>query len=80
MDELLNWLKDGKYRRLVLKELSSANLLSSELADKLNIHRASMSRILKLLKNKDLITSSSGKSRTTTYSITPRGKSYLNKI
>jgi len=74
MDEILNWVKDGNYRILVLKNLLIKNMLSSELADKLSIHRASMSRILKDMKDKNLIKSVTSESRTITYSITEVGK------
>ena len=75
--ELKNWLKDGKYRKLALKLLSKQDLLSSELAMKLEINRASMSRILRDLKEKNLVDTTSGNSRTVTYSITPLGKKLL---
>ncbi len=75
--ELKNWLKDGKYRKLTLKLLSKQDLLSSEIAMKLEINRASMSRILRDLKEKNLVDTTSGNSRTVTYSITLLGKKLL---
>lgn len=61
---LVNWMKDGKYRIAVLKTLGNKNLLSSELASELGINRASMSRILRDMKNKGLVRSTTGDSRT----------------
>ena len=74
MIELINWIKDGKYRILILELLYSKPYLSSELASKLNINRASMSRILKTMKEKDLIDYVSSGSRTRSYIITDLGK------
>ena len=78
--ELTNWLKDGKYRIPILKLLQSKNYLSSELAKKLNINRASMSRILKALRKKGLVKYISGRSRTVTYLITKKGREVLKKL
>lgn len=77
---LTNWIKDGKYRIAVLKMLVNSNLLSSELASKLEINRTSMSRILRDLKNKGLVKQTAGESRTITYSITASGKKALEEL
>ncbi len=78
--EIVNWVKDGKYRIRVLEALGSQPLLSSELADRLGINRASMSRILSDMKAKRLVLSVSGNSRTVTYSLTLRGKELLAEV
>ncbi len=78
--ELLNWVKDGKYRILILKVLSKRSLLSSELASELNIHRSSTSRILKVMEQKGLVMSVTGSSRTVTYVITNLGKNILEGL
>tara|TARA_Y100000031_G_scaffold26225_1_gene28141 strand:- start:2435 stop:2692 length:258 start_codon:yes stop_codon:yes gene_type:complete len=80
MMDLINWAKDGQYRIKTLDELSKNSLLSSELAEKLQINRASMSRILKALKEKLLVSDITSSSRTVTYSITKKGKEILGKI
>jgi len=80
MMDLINWVKDGQYRIKTLDELSKNSLLSSELAEKLQINRASMSRILKALKEKLLVSDVTSNSRTVTYSITKKGKEVLGKI
>lgn len=78
--KLANWLKDGKYRLSVLKLLALENLLSSELASKLNLNRASMSRILRNLKEKELVDVITSGSRTVTYVITKKGKEALKSV
>lgn len=77
---LANWLKDGEYRISVLKLLAQKNLLSSELASKLNLNRASMSRILRNLKEKELVDVITSGSRTVTYFITKKGKEALKSV
>ena len=77
---LLNWLKDGKYRVETLKILSERVYLSSELANKLDINRASMSRILRALKEKNLVDSVSENSRTVSYILTKEGKKALEDL
>lgn len=71
--ELINWLKDGKYRIKTLRLLSAKPMLSSEVANRLGINRASMSRILRGLKERGLVSAVSGKSRTVTYVLTKKG-------
>ena len=78
--ELVNWIKDGKYRIRTLELLFSQPLLSSELANKLGINRASMSRILKALKKRGFVSSISNNSRTVTYRITKKGADLIKKI
>ncbi|MFH1248528.1 MAG: hypothetical protein V1660_00055 [archaeon] len=51
---LLGFLKDGTYRIKTLEILNKKHMLSSELAIELDVNRASMSRILKVLKEKNL--------------------------
>lgn len=80
MLDLINWIHDGKYRIKVLEVLSKKNYLSSELATALNINRASMSRILGNLKEKQLVDNVTSKSRTITYTITDKGRTILSKI
>ena len=71
--ETIAFLKDGKYRITVLKELNESPKLPSEIAFKLNISRASLSRILRALKEKGMVESHSKDSRTIVYSITNEG-------
>ncbi|MCD6547751.1 MAG: winged helix DNA-binding protein [Nanoarchaeota archaeon] len=78
--ELLNWVKDGKYRIKTLELLNSQPLLSSELANKLDINRASMSRILRGLKEKGLVSPISNNTRTVTYVLTKKGKELLKIV
>ena len=78
--ELINWIKDGKYRINTLELLNSRPLLSSELASKLDINRASMSRILRGLKERELVSPISNNSRTVTYTITKKGKELLKTV
>lgn len=77
---LLVFLKDSIYRVKILKALEKKSMLSSELALKLNVNRASMSRMLKLLKEKDLIFSNSNKTRTILYSISEKGKKIIGEL
>ena len=78
--EIINWIKDGKYRTKALEILSCQPLLSGELANKLDINRASMSRILKLLKERGIVSPISSNSRTVTYILTKKGEKLLKKI
>lgn len=77
---LVAWAKDGKYRLESLKTLATGPFLSSELAAKLQIHRSAMSRILRDLKDKQLVDRIQGDSRTVAYVITNAGKKLLNSI
>jgi len=72
--ELLNWIKDGKYRIKIIEILSKRALLSSEIAEFLDINRSSMSRILRALKEKRLVETVSEGSRTVTYMLTDLGR------
>jgi len=74
------FLKDGKYRILVLRELSISPLLPSEIAKKFELNRSSISRILKGLKEKGLIESNSSKTRTIAYFISKKGKEILEEL
>ena len=78
--KLVNWVKDGKYRIKTLKLLKVEPKLPSELASKLNVNRASMSRILKDLKTKELVDSISSESRTSTYYLTKKGKELVKEL
>lgn len=78
--DLLGFLKDGTYRIKILEILNKKPKLSSELAVELNVNRASMSRILKVLKERDLVISTSNKTRTVVYSISERGRKVLEEI
>ncbi len=71
--EIIAFLKDGKYRIAVLKELSESPKLPSEIAFKLKINRASVSRILRALMEKGMVESHSNDSRAIIYSITEEG-------
>lgn len=75
--ELITWLKDGKYRIKTLRLLTAKPMLSSELAKRLGINRASMSRILRGLKEHGLVSAVSGKTRTVTYTLTEKGLEIL---
>jgi DNA-binding MarR family transcriptional regulator len=78
--DLLVFLKDSIYRIKILKILERKSMLSSELALELDVNRASMSRILKLLKEKDLVISTSNKTRTVLYSISEKGKKIIGEL
>ena len=77
---MIGFLKDGKYRLKVLKELDTKAQLPSELASKLGINRASLSRILKVLREKELIISFSNTSRTIVYTLSKKGKTILGDM
>ena len=76
----MGFLKDGKYRKLALEELKKSPALPSELADKLHINRASVSRILKDLKERNLIESVSSNTRTVIYKLTKKGKEIAESL
>jgi len=78
--DLLGFLKDGTYRIKTLDLLNKKPMLSSELAIELDVNRASMSRILKALKEKNLVISTSNKTRTVVYSISKLGKQTLEEL
>ena len=72
--DTINWVKDGRYRIKVLKLLQEKTYISSELAIKLSVNRASMSRILRDLKSKGLVSEYSNRTRTVTYALSILGK------
>lgn len=78
--ELITWVKDGPYRLKVLKILGIKTKLPSELADELDVNRASVSRILKDLKAKDLVTSIRNSSRTISYSLSDLGEKLYKEL
>ena len=78
--ELLNWLKDSKYRIVTLKSLLANPMLSSEIANKLNLNRASMSRILRDLKSRNLVKPISNKSRTVTYIVNDKYRQIMKEL
>jgi len=78
--DLIGFLKDGKYRLKVLEELEKRPLLPSELAEILDINRASISRVLKNLREKELVNSTSNNTRTILYSISETGKKIIGII
>lgn len=80
MLKLLAWLKDGPYRARVLALLNQKPHLSSELAVAFNVNRASMSRILRALREAGLVSATNGSSRTVIYSITDKGKKLMVKL
>ncbi|MBT9145830.1 MAG: hypothetical protein DDT42_01707 [candidate division WS2 bacterium] len=69
-----NWLLSGKYRVRILEILSTAPSTPSEIAEKINISRASMSRILKALREKSFIDCTSSSAKNRLYFITDAGK------
>lgn len=70
----LGWLRDGSYRLEILRILSKHHfLLPSDIAKQLNLHRSSVSRILKDLKEKEFIENIKGESRTISYFLTEKG-------
>jgi DNA-binding MarR family transcriptional regulator len=82
MLEILTWLKDGKYRIKILTLLSQRSYLPTELSNALKIDRASISRVLKSLKQKELVEVITPKSRTSSYVISKKGiqvMDYLKK-
>lgn len=78
--ELLVWIKDGHLRIDILNILFNNKMLSSEIAKKLNKHRASVSRTLSLIEKKGLIQYTEAGSRTKLYEITEQGKSILKMV
>lgn len=78
--KLITWAKDGKYRINVLRLLFERSYLPSELADKLDVNRASISRILKSLKEKRLIKEITAGSRTKSYYLANKGKELIMKL
>ncbi|GEM_PF-1852186 len=80
MLDLINWIRDGNYRIKTIELLLKKSYLSSELANALNINRASMSRILRLLKEKEIVNNITSGSRTVTYTLSDKGKLILKKI
>jgi len=79
-EALCAWIKDGKYRHLILKSLSEDSMISSEIAKKLGTHRSSTSRILRALKGKGLVGSAKSGSRTILYSLTKTGADLLRAV
>lgn len=77
---ILSYLKDGKYRIKILELLNESPYISSELAEKLDVNRASMSRILRSLKEKQLVEPSTSNSRTVVYCITEKGKNAIIEV
>ena len=80
MEELIAWVKDGPYRLKILLALEQRSYLPSELANKFEINRASVSRIMKNLKEKNLVIPTRSGSRTCSYSTTDLGKKLMSKI
>ena len=80
MLDIVTCAKDGRQRVAVLRFLSSQSLISSELAERVGVNRASMSRTLTALRMKGLVNSVKGGSRTVSYSITSKGRSVLREI
>lgn len=78
--KLLTWLKDGKYRIKILQLLNDKVYISSELAKELGINRTSVSRMLKVLKEKGLVKNISSGGRTISYVLTSKGSSSVENI
>ena len=72
--ELIGFLKDGKYRLSILKEIYISPKLPSEIAKKFEVNRSSISRILRDLKKRNLVSIHSTSSRTKLYAITNLGR------
>ena len=77
---MLNWLKSGKYRFLILKHLNESPKTPSELSDILKINRASISRILKDLRNKGLVENTTEKAKTVLYILTSKGSDFFKEM
>ena len=80
MIKTVTWVKDGPYRKKILLLLKQRSYLPSELAIQLNINRASISRILKHLKEKKLVDFVKSSSRTSSYSLTDLGTKLLKLL
>ena len=78
--ELINWLRDGKYRIKILRMLSIRPMLPSEIAEELEVTRSSISRILGDLEEKGLISQANTNSRTRTRYLLELGRVILEKM
>jgi len=78
--DLLAFIKDGSYRLEVLEELNKSPKMPSELAETLDTHRSSISRILQKLEEKGLIKSSKREGRTIIYVLTDKGEKLLKEL
>jgi DNA-binding MarR family transcriptional regulator len=78
--ELKNWLFSGKYRIEVLKILSQTSSIPSEIAKKLDIHRSSITRILKDLLTEGLVAKTKKNAKKTTYFLSEKGKEISKEI
>ena len=78
--EIITWLKDGRQRTAILKVLSNESYLPSEIANKLSLNRASVSRILRQLKEKELVDIVTGGGRTRSYFLTKNGLTCLRQL
>lgn len=76
--EIKNWLISGKFRIPVLRNLVQGSKTPSQLAANLEINRASISRILRGLKEKKLIDWTKQSAKTKLCYLTPEGKKALN--
>lgn len=76
--ELKNWLISGKFRIQVLKILEQGPKTPSQLAASLEINRASISRILRVLKEKKLIDWTKQSAKTKLCYLTPDGEKAIN--
>lgn len=72
--EIKNWLISGKFRILVLKNLEQGPKTPSQLANNLDINRASISRILRVLKEKKLVDWTKQSAKTKLCYLTQEGK------
>ena len=77
---LLNWLNDGNYRIKVLTSLKGAPNIPKNISKTLNIHKSSLSRILKDLYEKRLLEKITSSSRTITYKLSDNGEKVLKSI
>ena len=77
---LLNWLNDGEYRIKVLLSLKGAPNIPKNISKVLNIHKSSLSRILKDLYEKGLLEKITSSSRTITYKLSDEGEKALKSI
>lgn len=76
--EIKNWLISGRFRIPVLKNLEQGPKTPSQLAHNLEINRASISRILRVLKEKRLIDWTKQSAKTKLCYLTQEGKKAID--
>ncbi len=78
--ELINWIRGGRYRIRILQLLYQRPMLPSEIADQLGITRSSVSRMLKDLHIRGLVSCIDAGSRTRTYFLQQRALDILRDL